>query len=64
MGTPEGVAARDYLETLLPVGLVVTVQTTKDRADNYGRMLVEVFLPDGRSANELMLESGHAVAYP
>ena len=64
LGTPEGVTARDYLATLLPVGSPITVQTMKDRTDNYGRMLVEIYLSDGRSVNQLMLDTGHAVPYP
>jgi micrococcal nuclease len=42
----------------------VTIRTVKDRADNYGRMLAELFLADGRNINDLMLETGHAQPWP
>jgi len=50
-----------FLRELLPIGLRVVVMTYKP--DKYGRWLCDVFLPDGRCANDIMLEEGHAVPY-
>lgn len=35
-----------------------------NQKDRYGRLLVDVFLPDGRSVNESMIERGAAFFYP
>ena len=57
---PYGAASRQSLQTLAPVGSVVTLrpQTT----DRYGRTVAEVFR-DGRSINLAMVSSGAAFAY-
>lgn len=58
MSTPEGVAARDYVVGLLPIGTAVTF--VSKRLDNYGRPLGEVDFAGG-NLTDLLLGSGHAV---
>jgi len=58
MSTPEGVAARDYVVGLLPLGTPVTFVSKK--VDNYGRPLGEVEWSGG-NLTDLLLSSGHAV---
>lgn len=62
MSTTAGVAARDYITTLLKGPLIV--QTVKDRKEKYGRYLATIFVGGSTvSVNQQMLESGHAVPY-
>lgn len=56
-----GVASRDYLAALV-LGQRVIVQTKQD-PDSFGRYLIEMWLPDGRNVNDLMMASGHATPY-
>ena len=62
ISTPEGIAARDYITTLLTP--VVMIVTKKDSKDNYGRYLAEITNTTGVDVNQAMLDSGHAVPYP
>lgn len=61
MDTDAGVAARDYAQTLLTPGDVVTF--TSKKLDPYGRPLGLITLADGRDFGKLMLEAGQAVPY-
>jgi micrococcal nuclease len=62
LSTPEGVAARDYVVGLLPLGTAVAFVSKK--LDNYGRPLGEVIFADGKdNLTDLLLGSGHAVPY-
>lgn len=65
LSTPEGVAARNYVQSLLSPGDHVTVVSHKllGNTEKYGRVLASVTLPDGRDLSTLMLGDGHAVAY-
>ena len=65
LGTPEGLAARDWLRALLPVGTPVIAITQKDAGDKYGRYLASLYLPDQPvwSINEQLIEAGHARPY-
>jgi micrococcal nuclease len=40
----EGLEARDYLRSILPVGTRVTLVTHKDGREKYGRYLADVYL--------------------
>jgi endonuclease YncB( thermonuclease family) len=65
--TEAGQAAAAYLTMLLSpwdVPPVVTLETLKDREDNYGRLLGVVITASGVNVNEAMVASGHAVPYP
>jgi endonuclease YncB( thermonuclease family) len=63
MNTPEGRAAKTYLQTLLGPGDKVTVQTPNDHRDNYGRPLVTIIRSDGMNVNQQMITAGQAVPY-
>lgn len=59
-----GLAARDRLRELMPVGAAVTIQSTK--AGKYGRYLADVFLETDAGVvhvNQVLLDEGHAVPY-
>lgn len=59
-----GLAAKIFLESLLPLDGVLIARTTKDRADKYGRILVELFTDrEARTLNSQMIDAGHAVPY-
>jgi micrococcal nuclease len=68
LSTPEGKAARDFLETQIKVGDTVTVKTYKNPTDKYGRWLGDVYsqnpvLSTLKSINQIMIDTGHAVEY-
>lgn len=63
VSTTAGLEAKAYMIGRLPIGTVVTITTKKDRADNYGRFLANIFLGDV-NLNQEMLSTGHAVKYP
>lgn len=62
-GTQAGKDAQSYARSILIPGLLVLIQTVKDRREKYGRYLATIFLSDGTNFNELMVSSGHAVPY-
>lgn len=55
-----GQRAKDFTSSLV-AGRVVSVQVRD--LDRYGRVVGEVFLPDGRSVNRLLVENGFAWWY-
>lgn len=63
LNTPEGKTARAALAAQLPLGKPVTVTTWLNKADKYGRVLGAVWLSDDMSANQWMLDHGHASSY-
>lgn len=50
-------------ELLSGTSVWITADPTQDAIDKYGRTLVYVWLPDGRSYNWLMIEDGYAHEY-
>jgi len=58
--TPEGVTAKAFLVSQLPVGTEVIIRSTK--LDKYGRGLIEIWKSDV-NLNDLMLYSKNAVPY-
>jgi endonuclease YncB( thermonuclease family) len=56
-----GLAARDALAGLLPVGERVTF--VSHALDKYGRPLGQVLLADGTDVGQSQLAAGHAVPY-
>jgi micrococcal nuclease len=74
MNTPEGRAARDYLDGLInPYGPTLRsaqllVRTVKDKREKYGRYLVTLWRatedPATPSINERLITAGHAQPYP
>lgn len=63
---PFGEVAKLALEQLLPVGVKVELETDVQLRDSYDRLLAYLILPDGRMANEALLDMGVAVVavYP
>jgi len=57
-----GLAAKDRVKELCPVGSTVTVKTTKDGRGKFGRILGEIYVGDV-NVNKLLVEEGHAVEY-
>ena len=59
-----GLAAKDRVKELCPVGSKITLRTTKDGRGKFGRILGEIFVPGVvQSVNQLLVEEGHAVEY-
>jgi len=56
-----GRRAKKFFSELLPPGTVVRLELDVQERDRYGRLLAYVWLPDGRMANEVMLEEGYAM---
>jgi len=61
LATPAGIAARDFVAALLPIG--TAVQVVSHGFDKWGRTLGALQLPDGRDLAELLIQAGHAVPY-
>ena len=57
-----GIIARDFLRDVIVPGVWFTIRTFKDDKGKYGRYLCEIILDDGTNVNELLIETGHAVA--
>lgn len=55
--------SRDYLRRLIG-DRPVRLEGDNQEPDRYGRLLAYVFLPDGRMANEVLVEEGLAFFYP
>tara|TARA_Y100000758_G_scaffold28337_1_gene19006 strand:- start:24 stop:425 length:402 start_codon:yes stop_codon:yes gene_type:complete len=59
-----GLAAKDRVLELCPVGGDVVLRTSKDGKGKFGRILGEIFVPGVvQSLNQLLIEEGHAVEY-
>ena len=59
-----GIAARDRLRELMPVGTPILIDSTK--AGKYGRYLADVFVDledETLHVNQVLIEEGHAVPY-
>lgn len=57
----KGLAAKARLKVLIE-GKDVTVNTFKDKAEKFGRMLANITI-DGRVINDQLISEGHAVSY-
>ena len=57
-----GLAAKDRVKELCPVGSSVTLKTTKDGRGKFGRILGEIFVGD-INVNQQLVSEGHAVVY-
>jgi len=62
MNTPEGVAAKAHLTSLLSDVMPVVIQTKLDRDDKYGRLLgtFRIGTVIGMDVNKRMVDDGHA----
>lgn len=70
MDTPEtnrlatralGLAAKQFVIGVMPVGARVVLHDTRPDPDSFGRYLARIRLEDGRDVSTLLVESGHAV---
>ena len=57
-----GLAAKDRVKELCPVGADVTLKTSKDGKGKFGRILGEIFVGN-MSVNKRLVSEGHAVEY-
>jgi len=57
-----GLAAKDRVKELCPVGSLVILKTTKDGRGKFGRILGEIFVGDV-NVNQQLVSEGHAVEY-
>ncbi len=57
-----GVEARDALRRLLKAGARLGIQYGREQYDRYGRTLAHLYLEDGRSVQQWLLEKGYAMA--
>lgn len=62
-----GLLAQAYANTLAPAGTVVHLDSLAfqdaDEEDDFGRVLADMTLPDGRDFAEVMIAGGYAVVY-
>lgn len=63
LSTPEGKAALAWVNQQLPPGGRCLFKSAKDPRDKYGRYLATFFTIGGVNVNELLVSTGHAVAY-
>lgn len=56
-----GIAAKEFLETLLPVGSEVILDSRefKDERGKYGRIIGNFFTVEGVSVRDMMIRAGH-----
>lgn len=59
-----GEEASAFAKQTLRPGIPVKVERDVESSDRYGRSLVYLTLPDGRSFNELLVDEGFAVPLP
>ena len=58
-----GIRARDFVRELLPLGTVTKMRSFQDKQGKYGRYLAVFYLPNGQNLNQILVDSGHAVAF-
>lgn len=62
----KGLAAKDFVNHMAPVGTQVTLRSKKDGKGKFGRILGEIIIdtPEGQqNLNTLLTFEGHAVRY-
>lgn len=57
-----GLAAKQYVKDLMPIGSQQIIKTEKDKTGKFGRVLGD-FIIEGKLLTELMIENNHAVPY-
>ncbi len=57
-----GTASRDFLRAQLPIGSLITLKTSLNPSDKYGRWLGIIY-KETENINDLMVSTGHAVVY-
>ncbi|WJE88022.1 endonuclease [Phage C48C1] len=59
----KGLAAKEFVNEVAPVGSKVTLVTYKESKGKYGRILGEIFIDGDTNLNKVLTEKGHAVRY-
>lgn len=54
----EGLAAKEWIETFLPIGSVVMIRTYKD--DSFGRYIAEIWVSEWQNLSDMIVNEGHA----
>ena len=57
-----GLAAKEYVKYLMPIGSQQIIKTQKDKTGKFGRILGDFILED-KLLSQLMIENYHAVPY-
>ena len=57
-----GLAPKERVKELCPVGSTVTIKTIKDGRGKFGRILGEIYVGDV-NVNKQLIKEGHAVEY-
>ena len=57
-----GLAAKEFVKSLMPIGSMQMIKTEKDKTGKFGRILGDFLLEDKR-LTEIMIEKNHAVPY-
>ncbi|MBL7995179.1 thermonuclease family protein, partial [bacterium] len=62
----QGNDAKNFVKQLVPEGVQVRVEVDVNERDKYGRLLVYLYLEDGRMINEEIVKAGYAnlMTYP
>ena len=55
-----GLQARNFVQSLLPPGMVLRLEFDVEQRDKYNRLLAYVYRPDGRMLNEEIVTNGYA----
>ena len=55
-----GLAAKRFVEDIIPIGCSVYITTVKDKRGKYGRLLGTIYTDKGANINSLLLDEGHA----
>ncbi|WP_102028923.1 5'-nucleotidase C-terminal domain-containing protein [Salirhabdus sp. Marseille-P4669] len=58
-----GIAAKEYIQTLLQPGDEITLKIGDEPTDDYGRLLAQVVTNDGVNVNLKMVQEGYASTY-
>ena len=57
-----GMAAKEFVKFLMPIGSMQLIKTEKDKTGKFGRILGD-FLFEDKRLTEIMIEENHAVPY-
>lgn len=58
-----GLAAKQFVKDILPIGSQQIIRTQKDKTGKFGRILGDFLLEDNVLLSQHMIESNHAVSY-
>jgi len=64
LATPEGKKSKEALENILPINRPIVIETVKDKAEKYGRILGKIIpVPGKPTVNDQMVTLGAAKPY-